>query len=327
MTPGDGERQTQREKSPRMRLRVYAFLGMALSLLPGSADALDKPQQGRGEQPTVVIVTSSAVPAFEEAVRGIQAGLGPAVKTIIVDLASKPKDPADTLGAKEVRLLISVGTNAFDFAVQFGTAPILATMLLRADLGKRLGPQSGAIALDVPLGEIVARMASLFPGKTRAAIIRNPDANSVSQSTLAAQATAAGMTLKVLDCPRPEKLLQLFLSLRGQVDFVVCPPDGTLYNGTTVRPLILASLENRLAVIGFSESFVRSGAVAAVYPDYFDVGSQAALAARNYLAGASLPGIEKPRKLKVAANPRVARLLGLRISGKNDAESGIVVIE
>ena len=148
---------------------------------------------------------------------------------------------------------------------------------------------SGAITLDVPLGDILARMESVFPGKTRAAIIRNPDANSVPQATLAAQAKAAGMTLKVLDCPRPEKLLQLFLSLRGQVDFVVCPPDGTLYNSTTVRPLILASLENRLPVIGFSESFVRSGAVAAVYPDYFDVGLQAAVLARNYLAGGGMP--------------------------------------
>src|SRR5580658_2626679 len=314
-----------------MSVRGYAVLGVALSItlsmLPGPADAVDKPPQGRGEQPTVVIVTSSAVEAFEEAVRGIQGGLGPAVKIILVDLASKPKEPANILGGKDVRLLISVGNNAFDFAVQLGTAPILATMLLRADVGGRLGPQSAAIALDVPLGDILTRMGRVFPGKTRAAIIRNPDANSVPQSTLAAQAKAAGMTLKVLDCPRPEKLLQLFLSLRGQVDFVVCPPDGTLYNSTTVRPLVLASLENRLPLIGFSESFVRSGAVAAIYPDYFDVGSQAALLAKTYLAGGNMPLSEKPRKLKVAANPKVARLLGLRITARNDSESGIVVIE
>ncbi|MGD0299630.1 MAG: ABC transporter substrate binding protein [Bryobacteraceae bacterium] len=308
-----------------MRARLYAVVVMALGILYRRADALDTP--ARADQPTVVIVTSSAVEAFEEAVRGIQRGLGPAIKVVIVDLASKSQ-PSANLSGKEIRLLISVGNNAFESAAQFGTAPILATMLLRADLaGTRLRAPSDVVALDVPLGDILARMTSVMPGKTRAAIIRNPDANSVPQNTLAAQAKTAGMTLKVLDCPRPEKLLQLFLSLRGQVDFVVCPPDGTLYNSTTVRPLILASLENRLPVIGFSESFVRSGAVAAVYPDYFDVGSQAGELARNYLAGGNLPLNEKPRKLKVAANPRVARLLGLRIPGRNDSESGIVVIE
>jgi putative ABC transport system substrate-binding protein len=295
-----------------------------LSILDRPADALDTAPPGS----TVVIVTSSAVEAFGEAVRGIQRGLGPAAKAVILDLAAKPQYPANQLSGKDVRLLISVGNNAFESAAQFGSAPILATMLLRTDLaGTHLRPQSGSLALDLPLGDILARMESVLPGKTRAAIIRNPDANSVPASTLAAQAKAAGMTLKVLDCPRPEKLLQLFLSLRGQVDFVVCPPDGTLFNSTTVRPLILASLENRLPVIGFSESFVRSGAVAAVYPDYFDVGAQAGELARDYLAGASLPANEKPRKLKVAANPRVARLLGLRIPGRNDSESGIVVIE
>jgi putative ABC transport system substrate-binding protein len=311
-----------------MHVRVCAVLAIALSILDRQADAFDNPPPRRVEQPTVVIVTSSAVEAFREAVRGIQQGLGPAVKAIVLDQASKPQDSAIALGAKDIRLLISVGNNAFESATQFGTAPILATMLLRADLaGTRLRPQSGAVELDVPLGDILARIETVMPGKTRAAVIRNPDANSVPLSTLAAQAKAAGMTLKVVDCRRPEKLLQLFLALRGQVDFVVCPPDGTLYNSTTVRPLILASLENRLPVIGFSESFVRSGAVVAVYPDYFDVGSEAGELARNYLAGSSLPANASLRKLRVAANPRVARLLGLRIPGKMDAESGIVVIE
>ncbi|HEV8041600.1 MAG TPA: ABC transporter substrate binding protein [Bryobacteraceae bacterium] len=308
-----------------MRARVYVAVVMALNIVHRRADALDTP--ARIEQATVVIVTSSAVEAFEEAVRGIQRGLGPAVKAVVVDLKSQSRPPAN-LANKEIRLLITVGNHAFESAAQSGTAPILATMLLRSDLaGTRLRAPSDAVALDVPLGDILARMTSVLPGKTRAAIIRNPDANSVPQATLIAQAKAAGMTLKVLDCPRPEKLLQLFLSLRGQVDFVVCPPDGTLYNSTTVRPLILASLENRLPVIGFSESFVRSGALAAVYPDYFDVGSQTGELARNYLAGANQPLNEKLRKLKVAANPRVARLLGLRIPGRNDSESGIVVIE
>jgi putative ABC transport system substrate-binding protein len=311
-----------------MRLRMYAVLVLALSVLYRRADAFDNPPPRRLEQSTVVIVTSSAVEAFTEAARGIQQGLGPSVKAVILDLASKPQDSPSALGAKDIRLLISVGNNAFESAAQFGTAPILATMLLRADLaGTRLRPPSGAVELDVPLGDILARMETVLPGKTRAAIIRNPDANSVPQAMLAAQAKAAGMTLIVVDCPRPEKLLQLFLSLRGQVDFVVCPPDGTLYNSATVRPLILASIENRLPVIGFSESFVRSGALAAVYPDYFDAGSEAGELARNYLAGASLPPNASLRKFKVAANPRVARLLGLRIPGKLDSESGIVVIE
>jgi putative ABC transport system substrate-binding protein len=295
-------------------------------MLHKTANALEVP--GRSEQPTVIVATSSAVEAFEEAVKGIQQGLGQSAKIVIVDMAAKSGEIENRLAGKEVRLLITVGNNAYESAARFGTAPILATMLMRADLaGSGLRAPTGVLALDVPLGEILARMAFVFPGKTRAALIRNPDTNAIPQAALAAQAKAVGMTLKVLDCQRPEKLLQSFLSLRGQVDFVVCPPDGTLFNGTTVRPLILASLENRLPVVGFSESFVRTGAMAAVYPDYFDVGSEAGELAKKYLTSGGLSASEGPRKLKVAANPRVARLLGLRIPGRNNSESGVVVIE
>jgi ABC-type uncharacterized transport system substrate-binding protein len=312
-----------------MRTRVYTIaLVMALSILRQPADASDTAPTAHADQPTVVIVTSSAIEAFEEAVRGIRQQLGPAAKVVVFDLAAKHEGLPNQPSGKDVRLLITVGNNALEFAGQSGTAPILATMLLRADLaGSRVRQPVGAVVLDLPLADVLARTANVFPGKTRAAIIRNPDASSASPSALAAQAKAAGMAIKVIDCPRPELLLQAFLSLKGQVDFVLCPPDGTLYNSATVRPLILASLEIRLPVVGFSASFVRTGAVAGVYPDYFDVGLQAGDLARKYLAGARLPANESPRKVKVAANPRVARLLGLRMPGKNEGEPGIVVIE
>jgi putative tryptophan/tyrosine transport system substrate-binding protein len=309
-----------------MRPRIYAILAMVFGIPHEQANALDTPL--RTEQPTVIIATSSAVEAFEEAVKGIQQGLGVSAKIIVLDLASKSEIIETRLAGKDARLLVTVGNNAYQSAARFGSAPILATMLLRADLAEPgLRAPMGVVALDVPLGEILARMAFVFPGRKRAGLIRNPDTGAISPASLASQAKTAGMNLTVLDCPRPEKLLQSFLSLRGQVDFVVCPPDGTLFNSTTVRPLILASLENRLPVVGFSESFVRTGAMAAVYPDYFDVGLQVGELARKYLTGGGLATNESPRKLKVAANPRVARLLGLRIPGRNNSESGVVVIE
>src|SRR5271155_1502644 len=99
-----------------MRLRVYAMLAVALSM--------PHPPAASAEQPGVVIVTSSTVEAFEQAVRGIQQGLGPASKAVIVDLANKPLELASRLGGKDVRLLITVGNNAFESAAQSGTAPI-----------------------------------------------------------------------------------------------------------------------------------------------------------------------------------------------------------
>ena len=282
----------------------------------------------RSDQPVVVVVTTSAVEAFDEATEGIRRGLGPSAKLVIVDLASNPGDLTNQLSGKEVRLLVSVGNNALEAAARYGTAPVLATMVLEADLRvSRSRAPAGGVVLDLALGEVMAGLAKVFPGKTRAGMIRNPEVGSASLTELVSEAKAAGISLRVVDCPRPEKLLQAFRSLQGVVDFVWCPPDGTLYNGTTVKPLILASLESQLPVAGFSASFVRAGAAAGVYPDYSEIGAQAAELARKYVSGNSAMGIEAPHKIRVAANTRVARLLGLRLAQRGGPESGIVVLE
>ena len=274
------------------------------------------------------MVTTSAVEAFDEATEGIRRGLGPAAKVMIVDLASNAGDLTNQLSGKEVRLLVSVGNNALEAAARYGTAPILATMVLEADLKlSRLRQPTGGVVLDLALGEVMAALGKIFPGKTRAGMIRNPEVSSASLTELVSEAKAAGISLRVVDCPRPEKLLQAFHALQGLVDFVWCPPDGTLYNGTTVKPLILASLESQLPVAGFSASFVRAGAAAGVYPDYLGIGTQAGELARKYLSGGNAMGVEAPQKIRVAANTRVARLLVLRLAQKGGPDSGIVVLE
>ncbi len=279
------------------------------------------------ERPVVVIVTTSSVDAFADAMEGVRSGLGSAAKVMVVDLATRPAERSQ-LGGKDVALLVTIGNQALEAASRLGTAPVVAAMVMRADLAAA-GAKTpwSAVVLDVRLADVLAGLAKVFPGKTRVGFIRNPEEGGTSSAALEAEAKAAGMTLKAVECPRAERLLDAFLSLRGLVDFVWCPPDATLYNGTTVKPLILASLENRLPVAGFSASFVRAGAAAGVYPDYREVGVQAGALARKYLASATAAVVETPRKVRVAANTRVARLLGLRIFQKDAGESGIVVIE
>jgi ABC-type uncharacterized transport system substrate-binding protein len=302
-------------------------LALALSLVPRTAPAADT-QPPRPDQPAVVIVTSSTVDAFQEAIGGIRRALPAAAKVVVFDLADKPEGLASQLRSKDVRLVITVGTNALDAASKYASAPIVATMILWSDLSSsRPGTPAGAVVLDLPLTDVLARLADVFPGKARAGMIRNPDTLNTPAGTLASQARSVGMTLTVADCSRPEDLLRSFLSMRDRVDFVWAPPDGTLYTSATVRPLIMASLENRLPAVGFSASFVRTGAVAGVYPDYVEVGLQAGEMARKYISGVTVAGSESPRKIHVAVNPRVGRLLGLRPFQKGETVDGITVIQ
>jgi putative ABC transport system substrate-binding protein len=125
---------------------------------------------------------------------------------------------------------------------------------------------------------------------------------------------------------RPAQLLESFQSLKGQVDLVLCFPDASLYNSATVKPFVLASLRYRLPLIGFSESFVRAGAVLGVYPDFQESGTRAAELAQKLLNGQPVPKIDNPRRFRVAVNQNITRLLGLSYSHPSRASEDFLVI-
>ena len=64
-------------------------------------------------------------------------------------------------------------------------------------------------------------------------------------------------------------------------------------------------------MIGFSEGFVRAGATIGFYPDYADIGVQTAEAVKRYLSDQGASKLEAPRKIRLAVNERVLRILGI----------------
>jgi ABC-type uncharacterized transport system substrate-binding protein len=258
---------------------------------------------------SVVVVAEGGVPAYGEAVEGLTGGLGPGVARV-VDLrgASAGNDLRQSLEARETRVVVAVGSRAVaELRARRTALPVVATMVLR-------GPQpegAGQIDLDVPLGAQLAAVRGLLPRATRAGIIRNPDRARYSAEALESQGRKEGYTLVVADCDGPGHLLRVVGSLKGKVDFLLCLPDPDLYNAVTIQPLLLAAIEYRLPIVGFSPAFVRAGAAAGVYPDYRAMGRQAAEMALRIARGESAGGEEYPSRLQVAVNQRVTRLLGL----------------
>jgi ABC-type uncharacterized transport system substrate-binding protein len=167
------------------------------------------------------------------------------------------------------------------------------------------------ISVHVPLPALLDNVKRVFPNKPRLGMIRNPTLPDASAEVLKTAAEAAGFTPSIVECSGPGELLDTFRSLKDKADLVLCFPDATLYNSATVKPLVLSSLRYRLPLVGFSESFVRAGAVLAVYPDFRDVGSQAAEMVRRALNGQPISRTECPRRFRIAVNQNITRLLGL----------------
>jgi putative tryptophan/tyrosine transport system substrate-binding protein len=269
-----------------------------------------------------VVYTSEAGP-YTEALDGLRSTIfAGASQLTTVDLHS-PKGPAElatSLQPGSSHLIISIGGDALAAVIEHKTdVPLVATMIMRSEQpgAPRL---ASAIHLDIPVADILAELKNMFPQKTRIAVIRNPAVAGQFDNSALARARQQGFTVQVADCRNPEELLRAVRSFKGQVDFVVCLPDSILYNGTTVKPLILASLECHLLIVGFSQSFVRAGAAIGVYPDFRDVGAQTGEIAQRQLAGQIVAAEEGPRKLVVAVNQRVIRLLGVEYEPRRGKE-------
>lgn len=295
----------------RRRLAVRLVCGMALGKSCLSAAG-----------PSVAVVTNSTVPAYREAVSGILEVM-PGLPVFDLAHPDQARGVGAALAELRPRLVVAVGSHAAEAASASGL-PVISTMVL--DGRARGGNHAGAVTLEVPFGAVLAQARRLWPGVTRAGILYDPAHNPARTLDCLAEAKRQGFSLELAAASGPHDLLDAFLSLKRRVGFVWCPPDNALFNSTTVQPLLMSSLRNGLPIVGFSESFVRAGAAMGIYPDYHDIGTQAADMARRYLAGGvGAPQRETPRSLRVGINHRVLRLLGKEFAPLWEGEARVEV--
>lgn len=280
-------------------------LGLAAILLPAWFCAAGLP----APHAAVLVVGEPAVSAYSEAITGIGAALPPGSSRLLdVTAAGFDRDLAAALEDRELRAVIAVGSRALaEVRAKHTAVPVIASMMLRSDVeagGRR-------VDLELPLAAQLQSMRTLWPRKLRVGIIRGPAQAREGADALEAVARKEGFAPIVVDCAGPAQLLKAVIALQGKVDFILCLPDGELYNPVTVKPLVLASLEHRLPLVGYSAAFVRAGAAAGLFPDYRDLGRQAAEMALAAVRGEERAWQESPRKIQAAVNQRVMRLLGV----------------
>jgi len=282
-------------------------MGVTALLLPALFAAVVRP----ASPVTVLVVSESGVDAYNEALGGLSAVL-PAGSFRLVDAGGKTFDLdfAGALEGNESRVVIAVGSRALSAVrAHHPTVPVISAMVMR---GNDSDPGIRRVDLDIQLATQLAAMRSLWPGRARAGLLRNPVQSRSAAEALEALARKEGFSLLVVDCNGPARLLKALAEFKGKVDFVLCLPDSELYNAVTIKPLVMASLEQCLPLVGFSPAFVRAGAAAGIFPDYADVGRQSAEMALRLVRGEDrVAEKESPRKVSVAVNQRVARLLGL----------------
>jgi putative tryptophan/tyrosine transport system substrate-binding protein len=262
----------------------------------------------------LLVVGESGVEAYAEALDGIRStfhsGAGtPGLRYVDLQASSGARDLSAALESKETRAVIAIGNRALDeVRNRHAAVPVVAILLLH---GSQPSKADAQVDVDISLALQLSAMHALWPGRTRVGIVRNPALSRYSTEQLEARTRKEGFVPVIVDCDKPANLLKSLAALKGKADFAICFPDAELYNAVTIKPLVMASLESRLPLVGFSRAFVRAGAAAGIYADYRDTGRQAVELVERLLRGEEVSPDNAPRHIQVAVNQRVARLLGI----------------
>jgi len=90
-------------------------------------------------------------------------------------------------------------------------------------------------------------------------------------------------------------------------------PDSAIYNGLTIRNILLATYRSSVPLIGFSSFYVKAGALCAVFSAPEQIAAQVASLIRQFGETRLLPAAQYPQEFEVMVNERVAHSLGLHI--------------
>jgi ABC-type uncharacterized transport system substrate-binding protein len=282
---------------------------------------------GGMEKPTVAVVTVSGVEAYTQTLAGIREQFPEAS---VWDARDEARVRAN-LNVKPPDVAIAVGSDAV--SVLERVSPVQLTLVSSAISGRDADRPGGSpsrfraeITVDLPAEILLAKVKRTFPDRSRIGVIWGPMQSESQMKLFEKAARENGLTVVGVNCGDPKELVEVFLKLKSRADLVWCPPNAQLYNSATVRPLLMASLTNRLPIIGFSEQLVQAGALFGGAADFVDVGRQAAGLAVRAAQKEPVPLRTGARKFRFLYNQRVARLLGVKAAGAEDAGSDVFVI-
>lgn len=308
------------------RLRISgrcACLALLLSL-PAPAYAQNR----------VTVLISAPSPATAEFTDRFKSELGqsvgPNVNVITEDILASNRDslPDDSV-------VVAVGVQALTIASKLDLKrSVLGVLVPQPSFDKvmvdsRRNPRNfSAVFLDQPYPRQISLLRAILPNTSNLGVLFGP--TSVQSSYLlqqAAQSSALGLVQENI-YSKEELVTKLGRTLENSPALLAIP-DPLVYNRETAQTILLTSYRYQKPVIGFSQAYVRAGALAAVYSTPQQIARQAAELIKQYLnkPQAGLPPPQAPKYFSVDVNRQVARSLGIEIGDENALSETLLRIE
>ncbi len=251
----------------------------------------------------VMLVLSEGSGAYQEFSAELQRNQSTQF-TLQVSFVGDPVQDAD--------LLIAVGMKAAT-ALSYSDKPVLNALVPSAGytkLQRSTSQNFSAVFIDQPIERQIALISKTLPAAKSLGVLHSSFFDAASLRQVSAK---RGLSLQTRVVSETHPLASALGELLAQIDVLLVIPDPAIYNSDTIRNILLATYREKVPLVGLSSSYVRAGALCAVYSTPQQIARQTASVIEQFSVTGKLPPVQYANDFEVAVNTRVARSLNLTI--------------
>lgn len=236
--------------------------------------------------------------------------------------------------AENSELVIALGVKALAAASKLRqTTPVLGVFTpmpafntLLAQSKRDLGTFS-AIVLDQPYWRQISLIKTILPNAKKMGILLGKASMQYSDY-LIEEGEEVGFIVDVENVTQESELIPKLKKVLETNDVLLAIPDPLIYNRETAQPVLLTSYRHQKPMFGYSQSYVRAGALAAVYSSTKQLAKQAAeIAIKAQQAPSLLPPPQPPKHFSILVNRQVARSLNIPLMDDETIYKTMLLLE
>ncbi len=259
----------------------------------------------------VLVVQSDNKPLYHTFTKALAESL-PAT----VDLSTRVL--AEDFDAQRADLVVTVGVAAADWVADKTSRPMIAAMIPAdsyAGLLEKRGSakKTSAIYLDQPWARQVRFVRAALPERRKIGVLYAAETR-VSVQALRAEFARNDRTLVARPLHDPDSLFSDLEDVLAASDVLLAVPDAGVYNGSSIRNILLSSYRRGIPLVGFSQAYVRAGALCAIFSTPEQLAAQTGAAIISFARSGDLPEARYPALYTIDVNREVARTLGISVS-------------
>ena len=248
----------------------------------------------------------------------------------VIDLSEAEK----LVVAENSELVIALGVKALVASSKLKlTTPVLGVFTplptfnsLLASSRRELGNLS-AIVLDQPYARRFSLIKTVLPEAKNLGVLLGPN-SSLDMEDIRDTGESAQFNILQESIQKESDLIPHLTTLLEISDALMAIPDSLVYTRETAQPILLTSYRHQKPVFGFSQSYVRAGALAAVYSTSKQLAKQAAeISIKSQQASSLLPPPQAPKYFSVALNYQVARSLNIQLADESIINKKMLALE